>query len=53
MRPELPAGFRAGVLDRIGLLRAMPIPLRLVVRNLARRPGKAALSMMGIALAVG
>ncbi|MFP3741317.1 hypothetical protein, partial [Burkholderia sp. SIMBA_019] len=41
MRPELPAGFRAGLLDRIGLLRAMPIPLRLILRNLARRPGKA------------
>jgi putative ABC transport system permease protein len=53
MRPELPEGFRAGLLDRIGLLRAMPIPLRLILRNLARRPGKAALSMMGIALAVG
>lgn len=53
MRPELPAGFRAGVLDRVGLLRAMSIPVRLIVRNLARRPGKATLSMMGIALAVG
>ncbi|MNS76716.1 FtsX-like permease family protein [compost metagenome] len=53
MRPEQPAGFRAGLLDRIGLLRAMPIPLRLILRNLARRPGKAVLSMMGIALAVG
>lgn len=53
MRPELPAGFRASLLDRTGVLRAMPIPLRLIVRNLARRPGKAMLSMTGIALAVG
>lgn len=52
MRPELPAGFRAGLLDRVGLLRAAPIGLRMILRNLARRPHKAWLSVLGIALAV-
>jgi len=53
MRPELPLGFRASLLDRAGLLAVLPIPLRLIFRNLARRPGKALLSIIAIALAVG
>lgn len=53
MRPELTTGFRAGLLDRMGLLRTAPIALRMILRNLARRPHKALLSVLGIALAVG
>lgn len=52
MRPESPARFRAGVLERLGLDRALRIPTRLIARSLERRPVKAALSALGIALAV-
>jgi putative ABC transport system permease protein len=52
MRPEPPARFRAGALERIGLRRWLSPASRMVVRNLARRPGRAALSALGMALAV-
>ena len=53
MRPEPPAGFRAGVLERSGAARALPPALRMILRNVARRPWRAVLSIVGIALAVG
>ena len=52
MRPEPPARFRAGVLERLGLRHLMTPAARMIVRNLSRRPGRAALSTLGIALAV-
>lgn len=53
MRPEPPARFHAGLLERAGLLRHLPAPVRMIARNLARRPVKATLSVLGIAMAVG
>jgi putative ABC transport system permease protein len=53
MRPELPARFRPGLLERLGWHRWLPTAVRMIGRNLARRPGKAALSVVGIALASG
>lgn len=53
MRPEPPARFRAGLVERAGLARRLPASTRMIVRNLARKPWKAALSVLGIALAVG
>ncbi len=52
MRPEAPARFRAGALERVGLRALLSPASRMVVRNLARRPGRAALSTLGMALAV-
>lgn len=52
MRPEPPAQFQAGLLERAGLARRLPASLRMIVRNVARRPVKASLSVLGIALAV-
>lgn len=52
MRPEPPATFRAGVLERLGLQRWVPVPARIVLRNIGRRPVKSMLSVLGIALAV-
>jgi putative ABC transport system permease protein len=53
MRPEPPARFRAGVLERSGILaRATPVA-RMMIRNLTRRPVKALLSVTTIALAIG
>ena len=51
MRPESPPRFRAGLLDRIGL-QALPLPVRMIARNLTRRPARAMLSMLGMAFAV-
>ena len=52
MRPEAPAHFRPGPLERLGLQRFMPLPVRMVMRNLERNPAKALLSILGLALAV-
>lgn len=53
MRPEAPASFRAGILERSGAARWVPASTRMIFRNLARKPWKALLSVLGIALAVG
>lgn len=53
MRPEPPASFRAGTIERSGAARLLPPSLRMIVRNLARRPWRAALSALGVALAIG
>jgi putative ABC transport system permease protein len=52
MRPEAPARFRAGWLERSGAAARLPASARMIWRNLARRPLRAALSTLGIALAV-
>jgi len=51
MRPEAPASFRAGLVERLGL-RRLPLTARIVIRNLERRPVKALLSVTGVALGV-
>lgn len=53
MRPEPPARFRAGFIERLGFHRLVPTSVRIILRNLERRPGKALVSVFGIALAVG
>jgi putative ABC transport system permease protein len=50
MRPPVPVSFRAGLLERFGLARWIPLNGRIVIRNIARYPVKAGLSMLGIAL---
>lgn len=52
MRPEPPAQFHSGLLDRIGLQRLLSPAARMIVRNLERRSLKAFLSVVGIAFAV-
>src|SRR5690606_30561730 len=49
---ESPAHFRPGPLERLGLQRFIPLAVRMVMRNLERRPLKALTSIFGIALAV-
>lgn len=51
MRPEPPARYGQTVLERIGLGRLYSEPLRMVFRNLERRPFKALLTVTGIAAA--
>ncbi len=52
MRPEPPARFRAGWIERLGLVRWFVPATRMVIRNVARRPVKTSLSVLTIALAV-
>lgn len=52
MRAESPPNFRAGLLERLGALRALPVSTRIVARNLTRRPLRAGLTALGIGLAV-
>ncbi|HEY7543829.1 MAG TPA: FtsX-like permease family protein, partial [Blastocatellia bacterium] len=52
MRPESPAQFRAGLLERIGLQKLFSPAARMIVRNIERRPVKAIISITGIAFAV-
>ncbi len=52
MRPESPARFRAGLLDRFAPRLRLSPSVRMVLRHLARRPGRAALGALAIALAV-
>jgi len=52
MRPEPPANFRAGLLERIRLQKLFSPATRMIVRNVERRRWKAMLSILGIALAV-
>lgn len=51
MRPEAPASFRAGLLERLGLGRRLHPAQRIILRNIERRPAKALLTVTGIALA--
>ena len=53
MRPEPPARFSTGLIERTGLHRIVSPALRIIMRNLERRPLKAMISVFGIALAVG
>lgn len=51
MRPEPPARFTAGFLERLGLQKYLSANHRIVLRNLSRQPVKASLSVFGISLA--
>ncbi|MCC6857664.1 MAG: hypothetical protein IT158_03840, partial [Bryobacterales bacterium] len=51
MQPEPPARDRVSIVERIGLRRWLAQPTRMIVRNLERRPVKAALSAVGVAFA--
>lgn len=52
MRPESPARFKPGILERIGLQRFFATSTRMMLRSLERNPMKAFLSTFGIALSV-
>ncbi len=52
MRVEAPLRFRVGLLERLGLYRWVSSPVRMILRNVARRPLRAALAVLGIACAV-
>lgn len=52
MSPEPPPVYRETVLERAGVKRWLSQPARMILRHLTRRPLKAALATLGIAMAV-
>ena len=52
MRPEPPVRYRAGVLERWQLERWLSPVGRMTVRSILRRPARAALAVLGMAMAV-
>ena len=53
MRPEPPENFRPSPLEKLGLARRAGVSVRMALRNLSRRPWRAALTAMALALATG
>jgi putative ABC transport system permease protein len=51
MRPPAPAHYRPTLLERLGVHRIAP-GLRMILRNIERRPWRTALSLAGVAAAV-
>lgn len=52
MRPEPPASFQPGFVERLGLRNLLAPASRMIVRNLDRRRWRALFSALGVALAV-
>ncbi|MEZ5352165.1 MAG: FtsX-like permease family protein [Bryobacteraceae bacterium] len=52
MRPPTPPAFHTGILERTGIAAALPLTARFVIRNLARHPLKAGVTVIGISLAI-
>lgn len=50
MRPEPPARFTAGWLERLGLTSWLTQPTRIILRNLGRRPARFLLSVLAVAM---
>jgi putative ABC transport system permease protein len=50
LRPEPPARYRESLLERAGVKKLLSQPARMIVRNITRRPVRASLSILGIAL---
>lgn len=51
MRPDSPARYRQSIGERWRVLRRLPHASRMILRNLERQPGRAALSVLGMAFA--
>jgi putative ABC transport system permease protein len=50
MQPAVPGNFRLTLLERLNAARHLSQPTRMILRNLERRPLKAVLSIVGVAL---
>jgi putative ABC transport system permease protein len=53
MRPEPPAIYHATLVERLGLQRLFSQPTRMILRHIERKPLKALLTTLGIAMACG
>src|SRR5690606_8509684 len=52
MRPETPAGFEPGLLERLGVGLILPASGRMILRNLERRPIRSLMSAIGVSFSV-
>jgi putative ABC transport system permease protein len=52
MRPPTPTIFKTTLIERLGLQKSLSQPARMILRHIGRRPFKAALSSLGIAMAL-
>jgi putative ABC transport system permease protein len=52
MRPPAPARYEAGLLERLRIDRRVPLVGRMIVRDIERRPWRAAFTALGIAMSV-
>jgi putative ABC transport system permease protein len=52
MRPPYPGLYRATLMERVGLGRLLTPAMRMTIRNMERRPGRALLTTLGIAAAM-
>ena len=50
MRPEAPSVYRTTLLEKIGVEALLSTPTRMILRNLAHKPVKSLLSVVGIAM---
>jgi putative ABC transport system permease protein len=53
MRPATPESYGRASIERLGLARRLDQPTRMILRHVARRPLKSALTIAGIAMACG
>lgn len=51
MQPEPPAKFKITLIEKTAIGRFLTQPTRIIIRNIARRPIRTSLSVMGIAIA--
>ncbi len=52
MRPQAPATYRAGSIERLGLTKQLPASARMILRNIERKPWQTLLSTIGVAFSV-
>ncbi|HWL15886.1 MAG TPA: FtsX-like permease family protein [Opitutus sp.] len=53
MRPEPPASYRPALIERTPLARTLSVSFRMALRNIERRPARAVLTCVALALATG
>jgi putative ABC transport system permease protein len=51
MQPEAPPNYRPAIVDRLGISRRLPLALRMILRNIERRPATPGVTVLGVALA--
>ncbi|HET7377096.1 MAG TPA: ABC transporter permease, partial [Anaerolineae bacterium] len=52
MRPEAPPIYRPTVVERLGLQRLFSQPVRMILRQIERKPFRSALSILSVALSI-
>jgi putative ABC transport system permease protein len=53
MRPPAPPSYRRTIIEKVGIFNLLAPEFRMIIRNIVRRPFRAVLSSLGVALAVG